>query len=399
MGRPMNLIAAARYSIALIGGCIAIWHCSIVPLRYEVALQRLEAATLAAVNMQESQSRILARRTRERVRKYTRRFPDDVRLAMIEGVNERILGQPSAAVTAYERALRYDRRPEIYLNLALAQEEAGRRDEAARNLASALRFAPEMAIDVPDEHLKRQAIAIIRRNQTAERFCCAADYDGDGAVELLERTSEGAVTLPRRLRIAVRQRWSPHFAWNDGSGANLIVRHDTNGAAELMRLSKNGTPLYRQPLPAIGEGWHIAGVGEFTGPGTMSLLLSNMLTADAKLWKFDSNGQVTEILTPSLIVPNAYIAACARFSRDLEVDAVYRSFAGTDFIWLLDDTTRVPQLQYLLPSGFHRELIAATDLTGDSHADLLWYDFENGRMLLWVMNEMVVQRVEYWPRR
>lgn len=394
----MNLANVGRILFASIAGCLAIWHACVLPLRYEIALGTLERATLATITLPDDRARFLAGQTLDTINKYRDRFPHDVRLAMIEGANERIRGQASAAVGAYERALRYDRRPEIYLNLALAEQQLGHRENAARSLANAIRFAPEMAADVSDPRLKEDAIAIIRRGRTAPPFCCAADYDGDGTIEVLETGGGRTTTFPRGMTIASPRGWSPQFSWNEGSVANLIVRADATGAAERLRLAKNGTLLSRQPLPPIGSGWNIAGIGEsFAASGTISLLLSNRITGDAKLWTFDPAGHATETPAPSLIQRDAYVAATARFYHDADVDAIYRSSAGKDFIWLLDGTTPVAQAQYFLPSGFHRELVAAADFTGDLQTDLMWYDFETGRTLLWIMNNVSIERVQYWP--
>jgi hypothetical protein len=394
----MNLSTVTRSVVAAICGCAAIWHGCIVPMRYEVVLRGLEGATLATIRLPDDESRVLARRTLDTVRKYRDRFSYDVRLAMIEGTNERILGRAGAAVTAYERALRYDRRPEIYLNLALAEQELGERDRAVHHLANAIRFAPEMASDVVDIRLKQEAIAIIRRGHAAPPLCCVARYHADNALEMLE-TAEGvtrARTVPRGINVPLPRGWSPQFAWNERGAVNLIVRDDATGAAERLLLAHNGTLLSRQPLPAIGAGWHIAGIGEFAAPGATSLLFGNRLTSEVKLWAFDDAGRVTETPAPSLAEQNAYAAACADFDRDGHVDVLYRSSTGEDFIWLLDRSGHKSK-SVLPPSGFQRELVAAADFTGDSQPDLLWYDFETGRNILWVMNGTSIQGVRYWP--
>lgn len=71
---------------------------------------------------------------------------------MIAAANERMLGRPTAAIAFYERAMQYDRRPELFLNLGMAQAEAGLREEAITNMFTACLFNPELLASIENLH-------------------------------------------------------------------------------------------------------------------------------------------------------------------------------------------------------------------------------------------------------
>ena len=82
-----------------------------------------------------------------------RKTPTDVDLYMELAAFYQLLSRFHDAVHMYEEALRFDRRPEIYVNLAEAQLAAGDIRAATESYANAVAFAPEEAAFVPPELL------------------------------------------------------------------------------------------------------------------------------------------------------------------------------------------------------------------------------------------------------
>lgn len=66
--------------------------------------------------------------------------PLNVNLYMIAGANDRAIKRFDDAAVAYRRALTYDRRPELYLNLGQTLIAANRREEGMKMLLTAARF-------------------------------------------------------------------------------------------------------------------------------------------------------------------------------------------------------------------------------------------------------------------
>lgn len=69
---------------------------------------------------------------------------------LMKGNNEVLLHQFTAALATYSRALQFDRRPEIYLNIGLTELDRGNYAEGVRNLTTACGFNFAMNADLPE---------------------------------------------------------------------------------------------------------------------------------------------------------------------------------------------------------------------------------------------------------
>lgn len=92
---------------------------------------------------EQPSARIAARRAIESMDHCIAHAPTDIAAYMIRAGALRMLGRPAEAVTDYRRALRYDRRPELYLNLGMTELEAGNDAAAVAHISLAsLTFRP-----------------------------------------------------------------------------------------------------------------------------------------------------------------------------------------------------------------------------------------------------------------
>jgi tetratricopeptide (TPR) repeat protein len=66
------------------------------------------------------------------------------------------------AITQYQRALLIDRRPELYFNLGLAQQEAPARPAALENIVRACAFDPSRLKDIPYDEMRKATKRRIR---------------------------------------------------------------------------------------------------------------------------------------------------------------------------------------------------------------------------------------------
>ena len=87
--------------------------------------------------------------------------PFDFKLTYAHGSAARYRGDAREAVRLYERALLLDRRPEIYLDLGMAQLDALDRDSAIASFVAAVAFDPARLERIPYRDV---------RNETAERI-------------------------------------------------------------------------------------------------------------------------------------------------------------------------------------------------------------------------------------
>lgn len=76
--------------------------------------------------------------------------PWSVRLHMLAAHNHALRDDHERAVREYEKALRYDRRPEIYFSLGTQLLHLGRTDEAIEHLVRAAVVLPESTSELPE---------------------------------------------------------------------------------------------------------------------------------------------------------------------------------------------------------------------------------------------------------
>lgn len=113
-------------------------------------LREVELLSMAAVSAGRASSQLMFRNL-ESLRQAASRDPVEVGIPIARGTQYLFLSRMDPAVRSYEEALALEPRPEGYLNLGRAQWLAGRREEARRNFATAVRLDPRMARDIPAE--------------------------------------------------------------------------------------------------------------------------------------------------------------------------------------------------------------------------------------------------------
>jgi tetratricopeptide (TPR) repeat protein len=93
-------------------------------------------------------------------------FATNIGYLMVKAANEGALQDYAAAEATYRKALSYDRRPELYLNLGLTQLNLGRTAEGTQSLLTACRFSFAMIVDIPEPE-KGEMYTVISRERTA----------------------------------------------------------------------------------------------------------------------------------------------------------------------------------------------------------------------------------------
>jgi len=83
---------------------------------------------------------------------------------MIQAVDYRVLGNLNKAAQLYRHALRYDRRPELYLQLGITELQRNHRDEARRALEKAILFNPPMIEEISDPELRTDLSRLVQNS-------------------------------------------------------------------------------------------------------------------------------------------------------------------------------------------------------------------------------------------
>lgn len=145
---------------------------ALVPLRCVHAASLGQVSLEDAVQRGDAEARLVARRVRADLDGCGRVSPPVVAIPVTLGAALEASGDSRAAVAEYERVLRIDRRPEIYLRLGLAQLNAFDRAGALDNLTRACTFKPALLAEIPYKEV---------RLETRERIIAA--YGADWLVE------------------------------------------------------------------------------------------------------------------------------------------------------------------------------------------------------------------------
>ena len=142
----------ARNALRILGSFVILWVTFLLlrsltyqPYRCNQIVKAAKPVTLAAFNSANHFYAVqLARSGAARVEPCIAQAPFMIDLYMIAAADRRVLGQPENAVRLYERALEFDRRPELYLQLGLTELELNRRPEAQKALERMVLFDPSM---------------------------------------------------------------------------------------------------------------------------------------------------------------------------------------------------------------------------------------------------------------
>ena len=135
MSRLLRVVASL--AIAVTAGW-AVYRLCYLRFVCNVREMQSERAVIKLFNINDQvTARIIARQTVEAMDRCVPCSPTDVNQLMIRAAALRMLGRPAEAALDYRRALRVDRRAELFLNLGQAEMEAGRNDAAADALATA----------------------------------------------------------------------------------------------------------------------------------------------------------------------------------------------------------------------------------------------------------------------
>jgi tetratricopeptide (TPR) repeat protein len=153
--RIRNIVAAIVVGALAIA---AIDRVAYQPWRCSVMRRTLEPATLLLWERHDSFVAPRARENAAMARACISVTPYDSAPYMIAAANDRLAGDYVTAAAMYERALRSDRRPEIYFDLGLMQLELARTADAEENFVQAGSFDPYTILDIPPDDVRMRVM-------------------------------------------------------------------------------------------------------------------------------------------------------------------------------------------------------------------------------------------------
>lgn len=185
----MTVLRLVGLTIIVAAGVGALLWFAYVPLRCNALIVSAEHDTRSALTAEPWVQRARARRTLDLVTPCLKASPSQVDLWMLAGANLQILGRWEAAAAMYASGLKYDRRPELYLQLGRSLLQTGQTAAAVDALTQGVRFAPHVIREVADAQVRR---AIYERLSGDERnYLINAGFEIAGASGLTRTRGEG----------------------------------------------------------------------------------------------------------------------------------------------------------------------------------------------------------------
>jgi hypothetical protein len=145
-------------------------RCSVVEKDTRLRMEAIEpiAETLKGYRVARSNYETMVRAFDE--------CPPSLDVPMLAAANAQLFNDKTAVLLWNERALTVDRRPELYINLALSQIEAGDVQSAVKNFAIAIRFDPHSA-----EMIGEPRLAALAAREAAAQTAALARARGRAA--------------------------------------------------------------------------------------------------------------------------------------------------------------------------------------------------------------------------
>jgi hypothetical protein len=252
---PRSLAAAAVTVAALFALHRLVWlphECNLVRGQVDASISRVwdQRHTAVAFDTGARNEPLIARAVEH--------CPHDVALLMLAGSNQLLMNRHDTALSMFERALQYDRRPELHLSAGIAQLGLGRRDEALRNFVTAASFGgSSLLVDVPDAEVRFEAYRIVGKRRE-EVLALRGELDTRNLLENSQFSIPGQAratqtTRPGDSPTAARS-WSvtneggsvstalvPSTRRPGGNALHVVATGERNGILQLW------PPKYRQP--------------------------------------------------------------------------------------------------------------------------------------------------------
>ena len=141
MRQPLKIGATA---VIVACAWLIVWRTVVLPYTCNIRLKSATDNLGATLSLSGNHTRAaeVARRTIVVLQPCVAACPDNVGAQMVLGASLRQLDRNREAIAAYETALQFDRRPELYLNLGQAQLGIGDSKSARKNFLLACLYFP-----------------------------------------------------------------------------------------------------------------------------------------------------------------------------------------------------------------------------------------------------------------
>jgi len=173
---------------------------------------------------------------------------------------------------------------------------------------------------------------------------------------------------------------------------DLVWRNSATGANVVWYL--NGTSLMSQAsLTTVSDlAWQIAAITDVNGDTHPDLVWRNNVTGANLVWYLNGTTILSQESLPAVPDLNWRIVGAADLNGDTHPDLIWRhSVTGADRVWYLNGGTIIlSQVSLLSVTDLNWQIVAAADIDGDTHPDLVWRNTVTGANVVWYLNGAVL---------
>lgn len=183
----------------------------------------------------------------------------------------------------------------------------------------------------------------------------------------------------------------------DGDLQSDLVFQDSAGALALWRMNGRVRLSETPVTPTPSAGLRVAAVDTFDDDGYPDLVLRDPTNGAMEFWYMEGaarRGAPAFLVADQLFGPEWELAASGDFDRDGFADFVWRhSLTQKLVIWRMYFNNKlgeiVPTPDQAVAANW--KVVAALDYDRDGNRDLLWYNVDSGRIVLWRMDANVAR--------
>ena len=224
----------------------------------------------------------------------------------------------------------------------------------------------------------------------------AADFNGDGASDILWRNINGGVSTWQAIgstgqmqqsatnaSVGVDWRAVETFDMNGDGHADILWRNTDGSVAVWTEVAQGSIASSFEARP-VGGGWQIAGTGDLNGDGR-----------DDILWRNDDGSISVWSSTGSSFAQNSYfhgsvgtswqVEGLADFNGDGRADILWRNENGAISVWTSAGSGFAETTYYDDSVGRSWHIEGLADFNGDGRADILWRH-DSGAISVWRSN-------------
>lgn len=185
--------------------------------------------------------------------------------------------------------------------------------------------------------------------------------------------------------------------FNGDSQADLLWHNYTSGANFIELVTSDATSITRaapiQLPPVPNPDWKLLGTLDFNDDGKPDLFWQNLSTGQISLWRMNGTGiaQVEQLVGIDRVQPGWRAAAFADFNGDGHDDIVWRNYqTGKISFWMMNG--RRVQSVITLPNApaANWAIEGAADFNGDGHPELIWRNYNTGANAIYHMRGTAV---------